>query len=62
MLMEMSLYLFPFIIETSEYSGSYNNINYPYAKVCVLDVVKNLNVTVFNLNSRNKIHAMTLNV
>ena len=43
---------FPFNIETSKCSGSCNNINYPYAKICVPDVVKNLNVKVFNLMSR----------
>ena len=35
---------FPFSIETIKCSGSCNNINYPYAKICVPDVVKNLNV------------------
>ena len=40
---------FPFSIGTSKCSGSCNNINYPYAKICVPDVVKNLNVKVFNL-------------
>ena len=40
---------FPFSIETSKCSGSCNNINYPYAKICVPDVVKNLNVKVFDL-------------
>ena len=35
---------FPFSIETSKFSGSCNNINYPYAKICVPDVIKNLNV------------------
>ena len=43
---------FPFSIETSKCSGSCNNINYPYAKICVSDVVKKLNVEVFNLMSR----------
>ena len=42
---------FPFSIETSKCSGTCNNINYPYAKICVPDVVKNLNVKVFNLMS-----------
>ena len=42
----------PFSIETSKYNGSYNNINYPYAKIYVPDVLKNLNVKVFNLMSR----------
>ena len=44
------LVFFPFSIETNKCSGSCNNINYPYAKVP--DVVKNLNVKVFNLMSR----------
>ena len=35
---------FPFSIKTSKCSGSYNNINYPYAKLCIPDVVRNLNV------------------
>ena len=43
---------FPFTIKTSKCSGSYNNINDPYAKICVPDVIKNLNVKVFNLISR----------
>ena len=33
-------------------SGNRNSINDPYAKICVPDVVKNLNVKVFNLMSR----------
>ena len=44
--------LFPFSIKTSKCGGSCNNINDPYAKICVPDVVKNLNVKVFNLMSR----------
>ena len=43
---------YPFSIEASKYSGSCKNINDPYAKMCVSDVVKNLNVKVFNLISR----------
>ena len=42
----------PFSIKTSKCSGSCNNTNDPYAKICVPDVVKNLNVKVFNLMSR----------
>ena len=41
-----------FSIKTSKCSGSCNNINDPYAKMCVPDAVKNLNVKVFNLMSR----------
>ena len=36
------LVFFPFSIETSQCSGSCNNINYPYAKICVPKIVKNL--------------------
>ena len=43
---------FPFSIKTSKCSGICNNINYPYAKTCVPDVVKILNVKVFILMSR----------
>ena len=43
---------YPFIIKTSKCSGNCNNINDPYAKVCVSDVVNDLNVKVFNLMSR----------
>ena len=43
---------FPFSIETSKCNCSCNNINYPYAKMFVPDVVENLNVKVFNLMSR----------
>ena len=43
---------FPFIIKTSKCSDSCNNTNYPYAKNCVPDVVKDLNVKVFNLMSK----------
>ena len=42
---------FPFSIETNKRGGS-NNINYPYAKICVPDIIKKLNVKVFNLMSR----------
>ena len=41
-----------FSIKTSKCSGSCHNINDPYAKMCVPDVVRNLNVKVFNLMSR----------
>ena len=36
----------------SKCSGSCNNINNLYPNLCVPDVVKKLNVTVFNLKSR----------
>ena len=40
---------FPFNIETSKCSGSWNNINSLYTNICVPDVVKD---KVFNLMSR----------
>ena len=30
----------------------HNNINYPYAIICVPDIIKKLNVKIFNLMSR----------
>ena len=40
---------FPYSDKTSKRSSSCNNINNPLAKLCAPDVVKNLNVKVFNL-------------
>ena len=40
---------YPFSIKINQCSGNCNNINNPYAKICVPDVVKDLNVKVFNL-------------
>ena len=46
---------FPFSIKTSKCSGSFNNINNPYAKLCVPDVVKNLNVRMSRTNETRHI-------
>ena len=43
---------YPFSIKTSKCSGNCNNINDPYAKICVPDAVKDLDVKVFNRISR----------
>ena len=43
---------YPFSIKTSKCNGNCNNINNPYTKICVPDVIKDLNVKVFNLMSR----------
>ena len=43
---------YPFSIKTNICGGSCNNINDPYAKIWVPDVIKDLNVKVFNLMSR----------
>ena len=42
---------YPFSIKINKCSGNCNNISNPYARICVLDTVKNLNVKVFNLIS-----------
>ena len=42
----------PFSIKINKGSGNFNNINNPYAKNCVPDVIKDLNVKVFNLMSK----------
>ena len=43
---------FPISIKISKCSGICNNVNDPHANICVPDIVKNLNVKVFNLLSR----------
>ena len=43
---------YPFSIKTNECSGNCSNINNPYAKICVADVIKDFNLKVFNLMSR----------
>ena len=43
---------YPFSIKKSKNSGSCNNINDSYAKMCVPAVIKNINVQVFNIMSR----------
>ena len=42
---------YPFSIKVNKCRGSCNNINDPYAKLCVPDVAKNINVKVSNLVS-----------
>ena len=42
----------PFSVKTRECSGNCNNINDPYTKICVPDVVKDLNINIFNLMSK----------
>ena len=47
-----NLIFYPFSIKTNKCSGNCNNINDAYAKICIPDIVKSLNVKVFNLLSR----------
>ena len=42
---------YPFSIKINKCSGNCNTINDPYAKICVLDSFKSMNVNVFNLMS-----------
>ena len=57
----MNLSFYPYSIKVNKCSGSCNNINDPYAELCVPDVVKNMNVKVFQrwnvVNVRIKINA-----
>ena len=43
---------YPYSIQINKCCGSCNNINDPYSKLCLPNVVKNTNVKVFNLVSR----------
>ena len=43
---------YPYSIKVNKCGGSCNNISNPYAKLCVPDIVKNINVKVFNLMQR----------
>ena len=43
---------YPFSIKINKCSGNCNNINNPYAKMYVPNVIKDLNVKAFNLMSR----------
>ena len=44
---------YPFSIKENKCNGNCNNINDPYARICVPDTIKNLNVKIFDLMSRN---------
>ena len=43
---------YPYSIKVNKCSESCNTINDPFAKLCVPDIVKNINVKVFNLMAR----------
>ena len=44
--------LYPYKITINKCNDSFNSINNPYAKLCVPDTIKNINVKAFNLVSR----------
>ena len=43
---------YPLNIKVNKCSGDCNNINYPMEKLCVPDIVKDMNIKVFNLLAR----------
>ena len=47
-----NLIFYPFSIKINKSSGNCNNINDPYARICIPDVIKNINIRVFNLMTR----------
>ena len=56
-------FFYPYSIQVNKCSASCHNINDPYAKLCVPDVVKNINNKVFTLVSRtNERHKMSQNL
>ena len=44
---------YPYRILINKYNGNCDDINNPYAKLCIPNVIKNINIKVFNLMSRN---------
>ena len=46
------LVFYPYSITMNKFKGSCNTINEPDDKLCVPDIIKNINVEVFNLISR----------
>ena len=46
------LVFYHYSIKVNKCIESYSNINDPYAKLCIPDIAKNINVKVFNLMSR----------
>ena len=43
---------YPYSIKVNKRSRNCSNINDPYAKLCIPDIIENINVKVFNLMSR----------
>ena len=45
--------IFPYSNTINKCKGTCNTINDPYANLCVPDVIKNINVKIFNLVVKN---------
>ena len=43
---------YPYSVKIDKFSGSCNNIHDPYAKLCAPNLIKKINIKVFNLMSR----------
>ena len=43
---------YPFTIKVNKCSDNCNDVNDPYANICVPDIIKNLNLKVFNIMTR----------
>ena len=44
---------YPYSIKVNKCRGNCNNINNPYAKLCIPDIIEKINVKVFNMMSLN---------
>ena len=45
---------YPYSVLINKCSGSCNDMDNPYAKLCIPDVLKDINIKVFNLMSTTK--------
>ena len=53
---------YPLSIKANKCSGNCNNINDPIAKLCVVDIIKNMNIKVYNMLARiNETRKITWN-
>ena len=44
---------YPYGIKVNKCRGNCNNVNNPYAKLCIPDIIEKINVKVFNMMSLN---------
>ena len=44
--------VYPYSVKINKCSGSCNNINNLYAKMCVPDIARNINIKIFNIMTR----------
>ena len=52
-IININFIFYPFSIKINKCTGNCNNINNPHAKICVPDVIKDLNKKLFNLMPKN---------